>query len=450
MTERSERAAPPESRPPDSRPSAHVLLRSTPPTGQRWRRPVFLAVVLTLAIAVVVAARDVILPFVLALVIAYVLTPLVAWVERKRVPRGASIILVYVVVLGTLGGGIRLIAPRVGQELMGLRREVPAMITRAKDEWLPALQERMRSVGVAPPPTPEERPEPEPAVVARPQPDGSVAIDVGSGVAVRAHKNGYVIERVREAKEEPFDLDRFVSDAVGRTFAYAQHNALELARIGRDIVLGISRAIFIFGITLMLAAYIMLTREKILGFFALNLRPSSRHDFASLLGRIDRGLSGVVRGQLIICLVNGVLSAIGFAIVGLKYWPVLALMATVFSLIPIFGSIISAIPAVALGLTQSLGTAVFVLVWIVGVHQLEANLLNPKIMGDAAKIHPVLVIFSLLVGEHFFHTVGALLAVPCMSIAQSFFLHFKHIVQRGDPEFAADPPMGSLPPPPPV
>jgi predicted PurR-regulated permease PerM len=109
----------------------------------------------------------------------------------------------------------------------------------------------------------------------------------------------------------------------------------------------------------------------------------------------------------------------------------------VFSLIPIFGSIASAIPAVALGLTQSLGTASFVLVWIIGIHQLEANLLNPKILGDAAKIHPVLVIFSLLAGEHFFHTVGALLAVPTMSIAQSLFLHFREVVQRDDPEFAA-------------
>ena len=49
-------------------------------------------------------------------------------------------------------------------------------------------------------------------------------------------------------------------------------------------------------------------------------------------------------------------------------------------------------------------TAALVVVWIVGIHQIEANLLNPKIMGDAAKIHPVLVVFSLLVGEHFFHT----------------------------------------------
>ena len=155
-----------------------------------------------------------------------------------------------------------------------------------------------------------------------------------------------------------------------------------------------------------------------------------------------------MRGQLIICLVNGVLSAIGFAIVGLKYWPVLALVATVLSLIPIFGSIISSIPAVALGLTQSIGTAVFVLVWIIGIHQLEANFLNPKIMGDAAKIHPVLVVFSLLVGEHFFHTMGALLAVPCMSIAQSVFTHVRARIQAMNPEMAHEP-VGSIRPPPP-
>jgi predicted PurR-regulated permease PerM len=161
---------------------------------------------------------------------------------------------------------------------------------------------------------------------------------------------------------------------------------------------------------------------------------------------MDRGLSGVVRGQLTISLINGALSAVGFAFVGLKYWPVLALVATVFSLIPIFGSIASAIPAVALGLTQSLGTAIFVLVWIVGIHQIEANILNPKIMGDAAKIHPVLVIFSLLVGEHFFHLVGALLAVPCMSIAQTLFQHLRDVIERDDPELAGDPHASSLPP----
>jgi predicted PurR-regulated permease PerM len=134
-----------------------------------------------------------------------------------------------------------------------------------------------------------------------------------------------------------------------------------------------------------------------------------------------------------------VLSAIGFGLVGLKYWPVLALIAAVLSLIPIFGSIISSIPAVAIGLTQGFATAAFVLAWILGIHQLEANLLNPKIMGDNAKIHPVLVIFSLLLGEHFFHAIGALLAVPIMSIAQSVFLHLRDVVEAREARLESSP-----------
>jgi predicted PurR-regulated permease PerM len=431
----------------------------------RRRHTIFLVVISVLAVAIVVAAHAVVLPFVLALVIAYLLTPLVAWVERKRVPRAAAIILVYVLVLGTLGTFIRFTAPRVGQELASLRRELPALQHTVRTVWVPSVQQRLRAAGFGPetksgeegreahhaagedaPPVPAEPPG---SLIAHPRPDGAFSIELSGPLSVTPAKGGgYTIEPLREAREPGFDLDRMVADAASKSVSYAQHNALEIVKIGRDIIAGVSRFIFIFGITLMLAAYMMLTRERIVTFFMSLVRPSWRPSFTELLARIDRGLAGVVRGQLIICVVNGVLSAIGFAIVGLKYWPVLALVATVLSLIPIFGSIISAIPAVALGLTQSVGTAAFVLVWIIGIHQIEANLLNPKIMGDAAKIHPVLVIFSLLVGEHFFHTVGALLAVPCMSIAQSVFTHVRSRIQAVDPEMSHEP-VGSLLPPPP-
>ncbi|CAN5689654.1 hypothetical protein BH11MYX4_BH11MYX4_55670 [soil metagenome] len=429
----------------------------------RRRHTIFLVVSGVVALAIIAAAHAVILPFVLALLIAYLLTPLVAWVERKRVPRAAAIILVYVVVLGTLGTFIRFTAPRVGLELASMRREVPAIQHTVRTVWVPSIQQRLRAAGFGPaePRTGESTdpgrprghdddgspPDPPGSLVARPRPDGAFSIELNGPLSVVPAKGGgYTIEPLRDAREPGFDLDRMVADAAGKSLLYAQHNALEIVKIGRDIIAGVSRVIFIFGITLMLAAYMMLTRERIVAFFMSLVRPSWRPSFRELLVRMDRGLAGVVRGQLIICLLNGVLSAIGFAIVGLKYWPVLALVATVLSLIPIFGSIISAIPAVALGLTQSVGTAVFVLVWIIGIHQIEANLLNPKIMGDAAKIHPVLVIFSLLVGEHFFHTVGALLAVPCMSIAQSIFTHVRSRIQAVDPEMR-DEPVGSMIPP---
>ncbi|HWL87422.1 MAG TPA: AI-2E family transporter [Polyangiaceae bacterium] len=415
----------------------------------RWQRPVFLAVTALVVAAVVFFAREVMLPIVLGLIIAYVLMPLVEWVERlgrpetplssdaRRLPRAAAVIIVYIAVLGTLGIFVRTVAPRIGREMAKFGREVPELSARFKREWVPAMQSKLHAVTGIGPAQDDDGDHEEPALVVRPQPDGSYAIDIEGGVTVRNTRNGYLVQA--RDRLEPFDPDRFIAESVQGSISYAQRNALELARIGSGIVFSIGRFFFIFGLTMMIAAYLMLTRERILFFFASLLRPASRPAFDRLVVRIDRGLSGVVRGQIIICLINGILSAIGLAIVGLKYWLILAIVATVFSLIPIFGSIISSVPAVALGLTQSLGTGVFVLLWIVAIHQLEANVLNPKIMGDAAKIHPVLVIFSLLVGEHFFHVTGALLAVPCMSIAQSVFIHFRQIVQRTDPELLHEP-----------
>jgi predicted PurR-regulated permease PerM len=403
------------------------------------RRHVFLGLSAAVAVAVMIAANEVMLPFILAGVIAYVLTPLVAIAERRKLPRPVAVLLVYAVVLGSLAGFVRGVTPRIALEFHNLRGELPALAEDAKRTWVPAITERLRLLGFAPPAAPlEVSPDlaPTSAFVAHPQADGSLAIDVGTGLLVTETKNGWLVEPVRDKKGEPFDPNRVMAEAIGKSFAYAQENSLEIARAVRDLILGVSRVVFVFFITLMLAAYLMLTRERVLEFFRSLVRPSGRPGFDSLLSRLDRGLSGVVRGQLVICGINGVLSAVGFAIVGLKYWPVMALIAAVFSLIPIFGSIASAVPAVAIGLTQGLPTATFVLLWIVGIHQLEANVLNPKIMGDSAKIHPVLVIFALLVGDHFFHVAGALLAVPAMSMAQSVFLHLRAATNQDDPELA--------------
>jgi predicted PurR-regulated permease PerM len=224
---------------------------------------------------------------------------------------------------------------------------------------------------------------------------------------------------------------------------YVSEHTTDVLRVGSGIVGGVVGGVFRFFITLMLSAYLLLTEQEITDFFRSLVRPSRRDAFDELLIRLDRGLSGVVRGQLAICLVNGALSGVGFAIARLPYWPLLTAIATVFSLIPIFGAFLSSIPAVLLGLRTGVGTGVFVLGWIVGIHQLEANLLNPKILGDAAKIHPVLVVFSLLAGEHFFGILGALLAVPTMSIAQSLFLHWRKYALEGgrDPDAPAEQPV---------
>jgi predicted PurR-regulated permease PerM len=124
-----------------------------------------------------------------------------------------------------------------------------------------------------------------------------------------------------------------------------------------------------------------------------------------------------------------------------KYALLLGMLAGTFSFIPVFGSILSSIPIVAVALTSgptgfSLSTGLGMLGWIVGIHFLEANLLNPKIIGTAAKMHPVVVVFALMVGEETGGLIGALLAVPIASIVQAIFLYFR----RRQAETPATPP----------
>ena len=119
--------------------------------------------------------------------------PLVTWVERSEDDSGAAIGLVYAkVVFGSLWTFARGAAPRMTQELQGIRGEIPTMVNTVPDQWVPQVQEKLRAFGIVAP-TPSSEPEPrkeEAALVARPRPDGSIAIDVGSGLLVAPSGHG--------------------------------------------------------------------------------------------------------------------------------------------------------------------------------------------------------------------------------------------------------------------
>jgi len=409
--------------------------------GWTRARVVFLSIAGGLTVLLLILVREVLLPFMLAAIIAYVLAPLVTWGEKRaRLPRPLSIVLVYALVLGTVGLLISALTPVLWRESIGLVRDAPTMVRRAAVTYGPEVDQRVNAFlghlpiedKVAHVVRPSER---RPALVIEPTQDGAYAVHLGDGVEVLEESPGHY--RLWDQGNLPvgrFELAAALDDAFDRLVKYVETNAGGVLKLGQRIVEGTTRAVFVLFMVLMVAAYLMYTRESILGFFRSLVPPLHRSSFDRLALRMDRGLAGVVRGQLLICLVNGVLSAIGFWLFGLKYWPVLALVATVLSIIPIFGAILSTVPAILVGLTQSFGIALWVLVWILGIHQLEANLLNPKIIGDSAKIHPALIVFSLLVGEHFFGIWGALLAVPILSIVQSIFNHFRFGLADAPPD----------------
>jgi predicted PurR-regulated permease PerM len=401
---------------------------------------VFLAVSSVTIVTLLFSVREVLLPFILALIIAYVLAPLVERVERLRVPRAAAILIVYAITLGSIYLSIASIAPRIVEESSKFMREAPSLAEKLQAQYGPQLEQwvegfRSRSR----PKSPLEEP---PAVTVANKPDGSVEFRVGSGVEVVQQGPGHWRVGPAVHKAEKFKVSDLTTRGINEAVSYIQRNGLELLAIGKLVVSTIARGIFLLFMTLMVAGYIMATRESILGFFRSLLPARSRISFDRLLWRMDRGLSGVVRGQLLICLVNGVLSALGYAMFDLKYWPILSILSGVMSIVPIFGSILSSVPVVLIGLTQDFWTALWVLLWIIGIHQVEANLLNPKIIGVAAKIHPVLVVLALIIGEHYFGLWGALLAVPVLSILQSIFNHFRFETMPDAPPDSLLPPTG--------
>jgi predicted PurR-regulated permease PerM len=226
-------------------------------------------------------------------------------------------------------------------------------------------------------------------------------------------------------KAEPTTLREFIGEQ-----AEALNASLRglLERSGQ-VALTVGKSLYMFLLILMLTAFIVMDRQRISTFFASLPPDHLKGEYGTLMGYVDRGLAGVIRGQLVICAVNGLLTYIGLVILGVRGAALLSLLAGILSLIPIFGTIVSSIPIVLVAATSSLTTGVLALGWIGMIHLLEANLFNPLIMGSHANMHPVIIIFALLAGEHAFGVWGALLAVPTMSIIQSCFLFYRHEIE---------------------
>ena len=401
---------------------------------------------LAFAILVVVLARHVILPFIFAALLAYILAPLVDRMSsspdgRKRMPRGLAIIICYIVLISFIVGFMAVLLPRLSNDAARIGREAPGLYEKLNDEWAPQmarwLEERFPSM--APDANvPEEQPivadvpmPPGTAFVITPLPDGQFAIQLSrAGLDITPTENGAYNITPREEVAQPVGIEDKIRAWAAKALSSLESELGDFFKFGRTLVVAFIQSVFTFFLVLMVCGFILLDTNKIHD-FARSLVPSgSRDDYDVIIAGMNRGLSGVIRGQLLICLINGVLTYIGLTIFGVKYALILSMVAAIMSLIPIFGSILSTIPIVLAALVSGdegidLTRALFSLGWIVGIDFIEANFLNPKIIGDQAKMHPVLVIFALIVGESSYGLTGALLAVPAASMIQVLFMYFR-------------------------
>ena len=135
-----------------------------------------------------------------------------------------------------------------------------------------------------------------------------------------------------------------------------------------------------------------------------------------LQDNVSRVLGGYLRGQLTLALIIGVLAGVGTALLGLPYAVVLGVLAGLFELVPMFGPILSVVPAVLVALFMPFPTVVWVLLFFLAIQQVENNVLAPRISGHAVGLHPLGAMFALLAGFQLAGLLGGLFAVPLAGV----------------------------------
>lgn len=473
---------------------------------KQYRAPLMLLALVTFCL---IAFRATLRPFLVAIFIAYLIDPVVAWVNARtirgrRVPRGLAVLSVYAIVTTIVVLFSALVVPQLVREVGHLARDIPQTIQDARHDKLPRVSEWLSTymrqpVGetsatspeitratnrlhdavhhaeetaflAASLPTKVERqrllqrkinvqskdatdPLDKQLVRLRKEEGGDwIVLLEQDHIELRPQSDGAYRLHIpdQHAKNNvgrgEIDLGKMLDDAVDN-FAQTAGKVLSDAFVFGQRLLGkISGLLFATLITFMVAAFVSIDVPEIIRFFRSLFPERKQEPLGKLLTQINRGLSGVIRGQLLICLVNGVLTGIGLFIFKVKFAFVLAVFAGVMSLIPVFGTIISSIPCVLIAMTQGWSIGLAVSGWIAGIHFLEGNLLNPKIIGGSARIHPAIVVFALVAGQHVYGILGALLAVPIASLIQTLFLFFAKIEPTATTEAKITPPLDAPPP----
>lgn len=211
------------------------------------------------------------------------------------------------------------------------------------------------------------------------------------------------------------DLKQFIN--IETIFQYAQ-GAINFAS-----------GIFSFFVALIVSVYILLERREILGFakkltgaiFEKNVYDNISYYF----GKTNEVFFKFLASQLIDAIIVGILSSIAMSIMNVKYAVLLGFMIGLFNMIPYFGAIIAITIAIIITLlTGGLPQAIWLAIVIIILQQIDANIINPKIVGESLKISPILVMLSVTIGGAYFGVLGMFLAVPIIAVFKIILLDF--------------------------
>jgi predicted PurR-regulated permease PerM len=315
--------------------------------------------------------RDVLTPFAAGLVLAYLLDPLADRLEKWRLGRLGAALLIVVIFVAVLVGVLVLLAPLLANQLTSFIERMPVYVRQLQ--------------------------------------------------ALLADQGGPLLRRIG-GESVIQDLERSVGDLVGQGARWIGTFMTSLWSGGAALLNIVSLLV----ITPVVAFYLLLDWDRMI--FAVDrLVPISQRTTVRVLAKdIDRAISGFVRGQTLVCVILGVMYAVGLYLVGLNFGVLIGLSAGLISFIPYVGTILGFVVAFGVALAQfwpdftSIGLVC--LVFAIGQF-IEGNILSPKLVGGTVGLHPVWVMFALLAGGSLFGFLGLLIAVP-MAAAIGVLIRF--------------------------
>ncbi|QGQ47364.1 AI-2E family transporter [Metabacillus sediminilitoris] len=155
-----------------------------------------------------------------------------------------------------------------------------------------------------------------------------------------------------------------------------------------------------------------------------------RNDAVQFIKELDHSLGNYIRGQLFVCIIIGSLASLSLWIFKVKYPLILGLLIGATNIIPYFGPLIGAVPALIIAATMSTKTVMIVIVLILSLQFIEGNILGPLVVGKSLHMHPIVIMLALLAGGEIGGVIGLMIAVPIVVILRVMIIHFVQLKRR--------------------
>lgn len=193
-----------------------------------------------------------------------------------------------------------------------------------------------------------------------------------------------------------------------------------LGKISNYNFMGAFSSLTNFGTIIVLIPFVLfylLKDDDKIYYLLLSVLPSEdKQKLKKILREIDQILSAYISSQLVVAFILGILMFIGYLIIGLPNSLGLALIAMITSLIPVLGPTLGILPALAIALTTNFLMLIKVLIILAIAQYLEGNLVRPLVQGEKLNIHPLIVLFLIIISIFLFGILGALFAVPIYAV----------------------------------